>query len=122
VGQHADAVLRARVQPEWVDCREGPWETEESALLFIEAEVGVEARTRRTEAGWIVEIKVPAPSRHEIAIAASKIDGYFMPSPSKPGGREQEFERARAECLKNLLVQLEHVRGLTYEKFHSLYS
>jgi hypothetical protein len=39
----------------WRQLGEGPFDTQEQAEDFRDAEVGVVARVRQTEAGWIIE-------------------------------------------------------------------
>ena len=56
-------------------------------------------------------------NRYQIENAAYKIDGYYSPCPSKPGGNAAEFERARQECIKHLRRQLADVESLTLEQF-----
>jgi hypothetical protein len=55
--------------------------------------------------------------KYAVANASAKIAGYFMPSPSKPGGEPAEFERAKMECIAHLEYQLAKVRSVTFETF-----
>lgn len=52
-------------------------------------------------------------NQYQIKNALDKVDGYFNPSPTKAGGNAAEFERAKNECLANLLEQVEHVKAVT---------
>ncbi len=60
-------------------------------------------------------------NRYELGNAVEKVDGYFLPKPEQrvgcKGGLKGAFEAAQAECLHNLLVQIEHVRSLSFEQF-----
>lgn len=56
-------------------------------------------------------------NRYELQNAIEKVDGYFLPSPSKPGGNTVEFERAKNECLYHLRVQIDNIRALSFEQF-----
>ena len=56
-------------------------------------------------------------NKYEIENAASKIDGYYSPSPTKPGGPGVEFERAKAECLVHLRRALACAEALTVDEF-----
>ncbi|MBD3587512.1 hypothetical protein HHX48_17370 [Salinimonas sp. HHU 13199] len=54
-----------------------------------------------------------------IGNAKNLIDGYFSPSPSKPGGKSEELKRAQRECLANLQKQLQYVQSVTESQFFS---
>ncbi|WP_018984055.1 hypothetical protein [Salinimonas chungwhensis] len=57
--------------------------------------------------------------RYRLGNAKNLIDGYFSPSPSKPGGKSEEFKRAQSECLANLQKQLQDVQSVTESQFFS---
>lgn len=54
---------------------------------------------------------------HHMRNALDKIDGYFMPSPTKTGGDKEEFERAKAELLQHLGKQLDVVISISFARF-----
>jgi hypothetical protein len=56
-------------------------------------------------------------TRWEIKNATEKIDGYFLPSPTKPGGMRLAFERAKRDCINRLEDQTRYTNELTYEQF-----
>jgi hypothetical protein len=47
--------LTLSITRSWRDVGEGPFASQEDAEAFRDAEVGVVARVRQTEAGWIIE-------------------------------------------------------------------
>ena len=53
--------------------------------------------------------------RYEFENAVELVDGYY----SKPLNQDvrAEFERARTECIKNLLKRIENVKELTFIQF-----
>lgn len=56
-------------------------------------------------------------NRYQLQNAIEKVDGYFLPSPSKPGGNPAEFERAKTECLYHLQTQINNIQALSFEQF-----
>ena len=54
---------------------------------------------------------------NEIENVAMKIDGYCFPSPSKPGGAIDEFERAKKERIGHLIRELEMTKEMTFDVF-----
>ena len=48
--------------------------------------------------------------------AVEKIDGYFMPRANE-GGVEGAFERAKAECILQLNIQLRNIQLITLTQF-----
>jgi hypothetical protein len=56
-------------------------------------------------------------NQYELANAKHLIDGYYLPSPSKPGANVDEFERAKRECVNNLEKQLNHVKSVSVNQF-----
>lgn len=56
-------------------------------------------------------------NRYQLQNAIEKGDGYFLPSPTKPGGYPAEFERARKECLHHLQAQINNIQALSFEQF-----
>lgn len=56
-------------------------------------------------------------NRYELQNAVEKVDGYFLPCPSKSGGNPAEFERARNECLHHLKAQINNIQALSFEQF-----
>ena len=57
--------------------------------------------------------------RYQLGNAKNLIAGYFFTSPSKPGGKSEEFKRAQRECLANLQKQLQDVQSVTETQFFS---
>ena len=55
--------------------------------------------------------------RYQLQHAIEKVDGYFSPCPSRPGGPAAEFERARAECAANFRARATEIESLTWEQF-----
>ena len=47
---------------------------------------------------------------------AEAIEGYFLPSPSKPGGDNAEFNRARAEYVSVMKARIEIAESLTFNE------
>lgn len=58
-------------------------------------------------------------NRYQLSNAKNLIDGYFLSSPAKPGGRTEEFKRAQRECISNLTKQLQNVQAVTETQFFS---
>ena len=56
-----------------------------------------------------------ALNRYEHENIRHKIDGYMIPSRERPlESREDQFERAKAELLWHLRLQIEHVEGFSF--------
>ncbi len=57
----------------------------------------------------------------QLANAIDKVRGYYNPAPSEEAlnKTEDSFERAKAECLKSLEAQIEHIRAVTFTQFRS---
>ena len=55
--------------------------------------------------------------QQELEKACHRVDGYFFPSPSKPGGNRREFERAKEELLTNLRADLAWAESLEFDQF-----
>lgn len=47
---------------------------------------------------------------------AELINGYFLPSPTKPGGEAAEFARAKAECIAAQRHRIEIAESLTLDE------
>lgn len=56
-GQDVYLTVTIRVSQEWRDCGEGPWDTEDEARRFAEAEVGDEWQLREMCGLWHVVTK-----------------------------------------------------------------
>lgn len=56
-------------------------------------------------------------NQYEIQNAAEKVDGYFSPSPTEPGGRPAEFQRAQDEALTHMRRAIAAAEALTFEQF-----
>lgn len=56
-------------------------------------------------------------NRYQLQNAIEKVDGYFLPSPTKLGGYPTEFERAKTECLYHLRAQIDNIQALSFEQF-----
>lgn len=61
----------------------------------------------------------PPLDRYQRENAIRLVDGYFLPSPCKPGGAQVEFERAKAECAAQLRKQTAQIESLTWEQFNA---
>lgn len=56
--------------------------------------------------------------QYQLANAAEKIDGYFLPRASDVKTPQRAaFDRAQAECIQHLTAQLEAVTNLTFTQF-----
>lgn len=52
--------------------------------------------------------------------ARHRIDGYYFPTPQESQTREgrlQAFERAKAECIKNMQRDIDFTKSMTPEMF-----
>jgi len=58
-----------------------------------------------------------ATDRYTAERTVRSIDGYFFPSPTKPGGDLAEFKRAQAECASHLRAHADSVCAMTFEEF-----
>lgn len=56
-------------------------------------------------------------TQYEIKNAAFLVDGYFLPRPQKGGNKVAAFERAKAECVAVLSVQIKNIENLKLEQF-----
>lgn len=54
--------------------------------------------------------------QYQRANAIDKVDGYFLRiHPTTTA--QAEFSKAKAECLRHLRAQIEHIEGLSFAQF-----
>lgn len=56
-------------------------------------------------------------NRYQIQNAVRLVEGYFLPRPHEGGGGVEAFERAKAECVAVLSVQIKNIETLKQEQF-----